>query len=167
MPPDRISLRVEQPQRRFQPREMETAGRAFAYATVAVGSREWFTRFLVDTGASFTLLSAGDAEDLLVEDYFEIDFERDPSLIIAGGIGGLLRCVVRDADLSFRTDEGQSVDIRTPILIAERLYPHDGRRQPVGHSLLGRDILGQGELTLAYRRPADLHFSNAAVERDA
>lgn len=167
MPPSRISLWVEQPQRRFRPREMETAGRAFAPATVTVGSREWFTRFLVDTGASFTLLSAGDAEDLLAEDYLEIDFERDPSLIVAGGIGGLLRCVVRDADLSFRTDEGQSVDIRTPILIAERLYLRDGRQQPVGHSLLGRDILGRGELTLAYRRPADLHFSNTAAEPDA
>ena len=160
MPDARVPVWVEPPRRRYQPLQMESFGRVFADALVAVGSREWFTRFLIDTGADFTILSAGDAEDLLVDDYQAIDFEHDPFRVVVGGIGGLMRCVAREADLAFRTEGGDAIDIRAPILVAERVYLPDGRRQAAPPSLLGRDILGRGALTLAWRSPAELELSN-------
>ena len=160
MPDNRVPVRVEPPQRRYQPLQMESSGRAFAGALVSVGSREWFIRFLIDTGADFTMLGAGDAEDLLVDEYFAIDFERDPFRVAVGGIGGIMRCVVREADLSFRTEEGGEIDIHTPILVAERARLPGGPQQAVTRSLLGRDVLGRGALTLAWRLPAQVEFSN-------
>ena len=71
-----------------------------------------------------------------------------------------MRCVVREADLSFRTEEGDEIDIRTPILVAERARLPGGPRQAVTRSLLGWDILGRGALTLAWQLPARLDFSS-------
>ena len=159
MPGDRVPIRVEPPRRRHQPLQMESFGRAFVDALVSVGVSEWFTRFLVDTGADFTMLGADDAEDLLVDEYFAIDFERDPFRIAVGGIGGVMRCVVREADLAFHTEGGGEIEIRAPILVSERVGLSGGR-QAVTRSLLGRDILGRGALTLAWQLPAQLHFSS-------
>lgn len=159
MPGGHIPVRVEPSQRRSQPLQMESFGRAFADALVSVGSSEWLTRFLIDTGADFTMLGADDAEDLLADEYFAIDFERDPLRIAVGGIGGIMRCVAREADLAFRTEGGGEIDIRAPILISERVRLPGGRLA-VTRSLLGRDILGRGALTLAWRLPAQLDFSS-------
>lgn len=167
MPDNRIPVWVEPSQRRYQPLQMESFGRVFVGALVSVGSREWFIRFLIDTGADFTMLGAGDAEDILVDEYFAIDFERDPFRVAVGGVGGLMRCVAREADLSFRTEEGGEIEVRTPILVAERARLPGGHRQAVTRSLLGRDILGRGALTLAWQLPARLDFSSIPPTQSA
>lgn len=161
MPDGRIPVWLEPShRRRYRPIPMESAGRAFAHALVSVGPHEWFTRFLIDTGADFTLLSASAAEDLLGDDYRAIDYERDPLAVMVGGISGLLRCVAREADLTFRTEDGEDLEVRAPILIAEGLHRLGGSHRPEMHSLLGRDLLGRGELRLAWRLPRELHFTN-------
>ena len=144
MPDNRIPVWVEPAQRRYQPLQMESFGRAFVGALVSVGSREWFIRFLTDTGATHTMLSASDAQALLGDGYGEIDFGRDPRRVAIGGIVGTLRCVARNVQLAFRTDEGRWHEIGASILIPEISHTSAGRRQPASPSLLGRDILGRG-----------------------
>lgn len=161
MPDGRIPVWLEPSRRRrYRPIPMESHGRAFAHALVSVGSHEWYTRFLIDTGADFTLLSASAAEDLLGDEYGVIDFEHDPLAIIVGGISGMLRCVAREADLTFRTENDEDLELRTPILIPEGRNSLGGSHRPEMHSLLGRDVLGRGGLSLAWQSPAELHFSS-------
>lgn len=65
----------------------------------------------------------------LRDDYFLIDFDRDPQRVDVGGIGGRVRCVPRQFDLSFRTETGEPFELRTPILIPELVdAPAGGRR---------------------------------------
>ena len=140
---------------------LDAAGPAFVGVRVTLGLREWYTDLLVDTGASRTMLAAADAEELLREDYGEIDFERDPRRIAVRGIVGVQRCVARDAALAFRTAEDMWHEISAPILIPEITYTSTGARQPLPpNGLLGRDILGRGALSLTWRLPRELHFTN-------
>ena len=139
---------------------MQPAGRAFADITVSRGEREWLGVFLVDTGADFTMIGTMGAIELMRDDYFLLDFDRDASRISIGGIGGSLRCVVRDFDLSVRTEDGAGLDLRAPIMIPELVEPSAGAPPRLLPSLLGRDLLGGGALTLVFRLPAELHFSN-------
>lgn len=140
---------------------LDTAGPAFVGVRVTLGLREWYTDLLVDTGASRTMLAVADAEELLREDYDEIDFERDPRRIALRGIVGEQRCVARDTILAFRTVEDMWHEISAPILIPEITYTATGARQPSPpNGLLGRDILGRGALSLTWRLPRELHFTN-------
>ena len=140
---------------------LDAAGPAFVGVRVTLGLREWYTDLLVDTGASRTMLAVTDAEELLREDYGEIDFERDPRRIAVRGIVGVQRCVERDAVLVFRTSEDTWHEVSAPILIPESIYTAAGTRQssPL-NGLLGRDILGRGALSLTWQLPRELHFTN-------
>ena len=135
-------------------------GRAFVSITVTWGESRRLEDFLIDTGASRTILGTMAAVELLRGDYFLIDFDRDPQRVDVGGIGGLVRCVPRQFDLSFRTETGEPFELRAPILIPEMVDAPDGRPPRHTPSLLGRDLLGGGALTLAWRLPVRLHLSN-------
>lgn len=140
---------------------LDAAGPAFVGVRVTLGLREWYTDLLVDTGAARTMLAVADTEELLREDYGEIDFERDPRRIVVRGIVGVQRCVARDAALAFRTAEDMWHEISAPILIPEITYTAAGTRQPSPlNGLLGRDVLGRGALSLTWRLPRELHFTN-------
>lgn len=140
---------------------LDAAGPAFVGVRVTLGLREWYTDLLVDTGAARTMLAVADAEELLREGYGEIDFEADPRQITMRGIGGVQRCVARDGVLAFRTAENAWRELSAPILIPEITYTTAGARQPSPPSgLLGRDILGRGALSLTWRLPRELHFTN-------
>ena len=135
-------------------------GRAFVHITFAHDGRSWSGEFLIDTGASVSVLGVAGAIQLLRDDYFLIDFDRDPLRVDVGGIGGMVRCVPRQFDLSFRTETGEPFELRAPILIPEMVDAPAGRPPRHTPSLLGRDLLGGGALTLAWRLPLQLHLSN-------
>ena len=145
-----------------QPTEpwLESGGSPYVDVSVAAADKRLLISFEVDTGAAFTLIAPSDAMHLLGDAYDQIDFDTDLSALTIGGIAGPLRCVVRDVRLSFRTDGGGTADITTPVLIPELVYSPGGVRLTTGASLLGRDILGRGALTLAWRLPAELNFSS-------
>lgn len=68
--------------------------------------------------------------------------------------------IPRQLDLSFRTETGEPFELRASILIPEMVDApagHPARHTP---SLLGRDLLGGGALTLVWRLPAELQLSN-------
>ena len=106
------------------------------------------------------MLSPSDTYDLLADDYQEIDFNRDPARTAIVGIGGAQRGVVRECLLSFRTDQRRFHQVSTRVLIPEIADYGPAARLRSGPSLLGRDILGRGALTLAWRSPAELELSN-------
>ena len=145
-----------------QPTEpwLESGGSPYVDVYVAAADRRLLVSFEVDTGAAFTLLAPSDSMHLLGDAYDQIDFDADPSALAIGGIVGALRCVARDVRLSFRTDGGGTTDITAPVLIPDLVYSPRGVRLTSGTSLLGRDLLGRGVLTLAWRLPAELNFSS-------
>lgn len=155
-----VPVWIDLPWPRTEPGAPDAVGAAFVDFLVALAARQWHGSFLIDTGATYTMLSASDALDLLGDGYGEIDFGRDPRRIVVGGIVGSQRCVARDVQLAFRTDEGRWHEIDASILIPEITHTPAGRRQPASPSLLGRDILGRGALTLAWQLPAQLHFTS-------
>ena len=155
-----VPVWIDSPWLRTEPGAPDAVGATFVDFLVALDARQWHGSFLIDTGSTYTVLSASDALDLLGDGYGEIDFGRDPRRIVIGGIVGTQRCVARDVQIAFRTDEGQWREIDASILIPEITHTPAGRRQPASPSLLGRDILGHGALTLAWRLPAQLHFSS-------
>ena len=158
--PPRIPLWFETPPPRASGFPWPTGGRAFVHIAFAHAGSRWSGEFLVDTGASVSVLGVAGALQLLGGDYFLIDFDRDPQRVDLGGIGGLLRCVPRRFDLSFRTETGEPFELRAPILIPEMVDAAGGRPPRHTPSLLGRDLLGGGALTLAWRLPVQLHLSN-------
>ena len=161
MPPTpRIPVRIDQPLRSAAQSRWTVGGKAFVDLTVVLGEKRWFGGFLVDTGASRTTIGASEALEFLGDEYFLLDFDRDPLRVDIGGIGGLVRCVVRGVELIFRTEAGPAHHITAPILIPEMTDAPLGRLPMHTPSLLGRDLLGAGALTLAYRLPTELHFSN-------
>ena len=139
---------------------MASGGTPYVDGFVAYSGKPWLVNFAVDTGAAFTLIAPLDAHLVLGDAYDQIDFDTDPSALAIGGIVGALRCVARDVRLSFRTDGGGTTDITAPVLIPELVYSSSGVRLTTGTSLLGRDLLGRGALTLAWRLPAELDFSS-------
>ena len=145
-----------------QPTEpwLESGGSPYVDVYVAAADRRLLVSFEVDTGAAFTLLAPSDSMHLLGDAYDQIDFDTDPSALTIGGIVGALRCVARDVRLSFRTDGGGTTDITASVLIPELVYSSSGVRLTTGTSLLGRDLLGRGALTLVWRLPAELDFSS-------
>lgn len=156
----RIVVRVRGSQRRTSGLPWPGGGPAFVYTSAWWRGTKWVGPFLVDTGAARTILGTVPTMELMRRDYDLIDFESDPSRVSMGGIGGTLRCVVREVDLSFPTEEGDPFQLTAPILIpqiADTSLAGMPNRLP---SLLGRDLLGAGALTLAYRLPTELHFSN-------
>lgn len=161
MPPTpRIPVRIDQPLRPAAGSRRPVGGKAFVDLTVVLEEKRWFGGFLVDTGASRTTIGAAEALEFLGDDYFLLDFDRDPLRVDIGGIGGLVRCVMRGVDLIFRTEAGPAHHITAPILIPELVDAPPGQLAMHTPSLLGRDLLGAGALTLAYRLPTELHFSN-------
>ena len=155
-----VPVWVDSSRPRTGPDAPDAVGAAFVDFLVALDERQWHGSFLIDTGATYTMLGASDAQALLRDGYGEIDFGRDPRSITIGGIVGTQRCVARDMRLAFRTDEGRWHEIGASILIPEIIHTPAGRRQPASPSLLGRDILGRGALTLAWQLPAQLDFSS-------
>lgn len=158
MPRIPVQVRASQPGTSGLP--WPSGGPAFVYTSASWRGTKWFGPFLVDTGAARTILGTVPTMELMRRDYGLIDFERDPSRVSMGGIGGTLRCVVREIDFSFPTEEGDPFHLTAPILIpeiADASLAGMPNRLP---SLLGRDLLGAGALTLAYRLPTELHFSN-------
>ena len=73
----------------------------------------------------------------------------------------------RDAHFSFRVEGGSRFELVAPVLIPEITYTPAGRRQPASPSLLGRDILGRGVLTLVWQLPAQLQFSSLPPTQSA
>ena len=155
-----VPVWVDSSRPRTGPGAPDAVGAAFVDFLVVLDGRQWHGSFLIDTGATHTMLSASDAQALLGDGYGEIDFGRDPRRVAIGGIVGTLRCVARNVQLAFRTDEGRWHEIGASILIPEISHTSAGRRQPASPSLLGRDILGRGALTLVWQLPAQLEFSS-------
>ena len=155
-----IPVRFEVAYRQLTEPWLESGGSPYVDVYVAAADRRLLVSFEVDTGAAFTLLAPSDSMHLLGDAYDQIDFDTDPSALAIGGIVGALRCVARDVRLSFRTDGGGTTDITAPVLIPELVYSPRGVRLTTGTSLLGRDILRRGILTLAWSLPAELNFSS-------
>lgn len=158
--PPRIPAWIQTPHGGRPGLSWPVGGRAFVSITVMWGESKRLEDFLIDTGASRTIFGTMAAVELLRGDYFLIDFDRDPQRVDVGGIGGRVRCVPRQFDLSFRTETGEPFELRAPILIPEMVDAPDGRPARHAPSLLGRDLLGGGALTLVWRLPAELQFSN-------
>ena len=155
-----IPVRFEVAYRHLTEPRLESGGSPYVDVYVAAADRRLLVSFEVDTGAAFTLLAPSDSMHLLGDAYDQIDFDTDPSALAIGGIVGALRCVARDVRLSFRTDGGGTTDLTAPVLIPELVYSPSGVRLTTGTSLLGRDILRRGILTLAWSLPAELNFSS-------
>ena len=162
-----IPVWLDTPYRRADTGQIEVGGRAFVDALIGYEGEEIPTAFEIDTGTARTSLGAADALDLLGDAYQEIDFAADSARTVVYGVAGELRCVARDAHFSFRVEDGSRFELVAPILIPEITYTPAGRRQPASPSLLGRDILGRGALTLAWRLPAQLHFSSLPPTQSA
>lgn len=161
MPPEaRISIWIEPPFAVDPAARWRPAGRAYANAIVSFEDRTLPVDFLIDTGASHTMLGTMPALKLFEDAYFGIEFDRDPSSGAIRGVGGAVRTVVRELGLSFLVEGGARHSITAHILIPEMTDAPPGRLPMHTPSLLGRDLLGAGALTLAYRLPTELHFSN-------
>jgi hypothetical protein len=104
--------------------------------------------FLVDTGASNTILHPRDA--IMVWDgYLNHDFIVDPSLDHSGGVGGLAQHITREATIVFLRDDGLVDQLVIPVSIARLVRPDPLTGQPGNlslPSLLGRDVLRYYEL---------------------
>ena len=155
-----IPVWVRRSQRQTSGRQWAAGGPAFVQITLSWRGTEWFEDFLLDTGAGRTVLGTVAAIELLRDDYFLIDFEHDASRVVMGGIGGGIRCVQREVDLSFRTETGEPFRLTAPILIPELVDAPRGRPPFHTPSLLGRDLLGGGSLTLVWQLPTQVEFSN-------
>ena len=140
----RIAAWVAPPRRAAATPPQPAGGPAYVDAFVRFRARQWHVSFLIDTGASLTVLSPSDTYDLLADDYQEIDFNRDPARTAIVGIGGTQRGVVRECLLSFRTDQRRFHQVSTRVLIPEIADYGPAARLRSGPSLLGRDILGRG-----------------------
>ncbi len=158
--PPRISVWIDSPATSVGALGWPLAGRAFVDVTVTHAGRIWFESFLVDTGADLTMISAEGAAQLFGDAYYSIDFARDPNRVVIRGITENLRCATRELSLSFRTEAGIPLVLRAPVLIPEMRETPAGAPGRSPPSLLGRDLLGAGALTLAFRLPAELYFSN-------
>ena len=155
-----IPVWLDTPYRHVDTGRIEVGGRVFVDAFLGYEGQRISTAFEIDTGAARTSLGAADTLDLLGDIYQEIDFAADPARTVVYGVASALRCIARDAHFSFRVEDNSRFELIAPILIPEITHTSAGRRQPASPSLLGRDILGRGALTLARRLPAQLHFTS-------
>ena len=105
--------------------------------------------FLIDPGAEATVLHPVDADRILTDGWRAIDFAADARRIRGLGTGGNADRVVRNATLTLRSVDSESLTIEMPILIAQPMPAEPGEhgnwRLP---SLLGRDFLRRFRLEL-------------------
>ena len=161
MPPERrVPVWIEPPFRGGARRPWLAGGRAYVRVVVSIGARDLPVDLLIDTGSTHTMLGTMQALKLLEDDYFGIEFDRDADGGAIRGIGGAIRCVRREAALSFRTEAGPDLQITAPILIPELTDAPLGGLPLHVPGLLGRDLLGGGALTLVWQLPAQVEFSN-------
>ena len=109
--------------------------------------------FILDTGADVTTIQPLDAHQLLGDDLFEIDFDRDlGSVGVAGTATASSLGVVRPAVFSLRTDRGGHISVNAHAVIAQ---PVPFEVSGVGNwnkpSVLGRDTLSRFGFRLDYR----------------
>ena len=148
---------IFQPVRRGSAFDTALTDRPFVELNVSYRSaqseRDHNILFLVDTGADGTVLEPTDAYALLGDEFFGIDFDRDPYMRYSVGIGGYARRVVRVAVLSAIAIEGDYIGMVQNISIAEPT-PRVPTREESGNwsapSLLGRDVLRYFEIHLDY-----------------
>ena len=119
--PPRIPLWIETPPLRASRFPWPAGGRAFVHITFAHDGRSWSGEFLIDTGASASVLGVAGAIQLLRDDYFLIDFDRDPQRVDVGGIGGRVRCVPRQFDLWSGACQPRSRSATCPAASISRL----------------------------------------------
>ena len=90
--------------------------------------------FVVDTGATATVIHARDAIRYFGMTPEDLDSSTWIDAITVGGVGGSMKCKQSDATFGFRHDDGTIDSIRATVLI--------GDMRSVGlPSLLGRDLL--------------------------
>lgn len=122
-------------------------------AGVRVGDYVRNLEFMLDTGADATTLQTSDAHELMGDDLFLIDFERDPGLVgVAGVTAGSSASVIRPAVYSIRTDQGGHHIVNAHIVIAQPVpfeLSNTGNWRKI--STLGRDIMSHFGFRLDYR----------------
>lgn len=127
--------------------------RPYLRAGVRVGDYVRNLEFMLDTGADATTLQPRDAIELMGDDLFLIDFERDPGLVgVAGVTAGSSASVVRPAVYSIRTDQGDHYTVNAYVMIAQ---PVPFEQSDTGNwrkiSTLGRDVMSHFGLHIDYR----------------
>ena len=109
-------------------------------------------RFMIDTGADFSLVHPRDATLLLGTD-FDLSSVPNREIITMAGIGpNAIRTVARTVGIRLFDTQGRPFRFSQTILFA--LPPSPGRPTPWNvPSLLGRDILRYFDLHLSYDPP--------------
>ena len=116
-------------------------------------SRERYaTRFMIDTGADFTLVQPRDVRALLGPDIDRTTVPNHEIISLAGIGSNTVETVARTVGLRFYDTQGLPFRFSQTILFA--LPPSPGRPTPWNvPSLLGRDILRYFDLHLSYDPP--------------
>lgn len=125
----------------------------FVIASVGDVSLRLRARFMIDTGADFSVVAPLDTLRLFGDD---IDFSGTTSDFAIAGIGGVeTRFIRMPIQLNFSADDGQRLTKTYDMAVLEpspeRAGEPDGWAMP---SLLGRDVLQHFDLHLSYHPPS-------------
>lgn len=125
----------------------------FVIASVGDVSLRLRARFMIDTGADFSVIAPLDTLRLFGRD---IDFSGTTSDFVIAGIGGVeTRFVRMPIQLNFSADDGQQLTKTYDMAVLEPSPERAG--EPGGWvmpSLLGRDVLQHFDLRLSYHPPS-------------
>lgn len=119
----------------------------FVEATVEFDGRAERIDFLIDSGSDTSILMPVDAERLMGERLYALDFERGDQAVRLDGIGGYaFRILLIDAALTLEDDAQSPFEITTRLWLADP-EPEGNWSEP---SIFGRDAIRPGDFELSY-----------------
>jgi hypothetical protein len=119
----------------------------FVETTIEFDGRIERVDFLIDSGSDTSILMPVDAERLMGERLFALDFERGDQAVRLDGIGGYaFRVLPIEASMTLEDDAQTPIHIGTQLWLADP-EPEGNWAEP---SLFGRDAIRPGDFELSY-----------------